>query len=401
MIDRSRIGLDTIKVLISSDNPEQAEQLKILLGQAYLPVEVISTVGSKQCLQMVRDFTPDVVLFVDEGAKVPATEISREIYQTYPGTATIIIVSPAKQEDTYYMRQALLSGAKDVLPAPPMLDTLVTSIQKAHQLESGRRVARVGRGYRREEARFGGRLILVYSPKGGTGRSLLAANLGVLLAKMNPEARTILFDLDLQFGDQRVLLDLHSTRSILDLMPVIDELTRDAIESALTLHSSGLRVLLAPPEVQQADLIDAESVRKVLVVLRAYYDTILIDVPSILTDINLTAFEFADLILQICTPDILSIRRTRASLELYEGLGIPRDVVHIVLNRTRKKGEIKSEEVRDLFEHQVVADIPDDYFFLEPYVNIGVPLADVGVSSPIIESLEELAVRLASTPQPA
>ncbi len=402
MIDRSRIGLDTIKVLISSDNSEQAAQLKILLGQAYLPVEVISTVGSKQCLQMVRDFTPDVVLFIDEGAKVPATEISREIYQTYPGTATIIIVSPAKQEDTHYMRQALLSGAKDVLPAPPMLDTLVTSIQKAHQLESGRRVARVGRGYRRgEEARFGGRLILVYSPKGGAGRSVLAANLGVLLAKMHPEAKTILFDLDLQFGDQRILLDLHSTRSILDLMPVIDELTRDAVESALTLHPSGLRVLLAPPEVQQADLIDAESVRKVLVVLRAYYDTILIDVPSILTDINLTAFEFADLILQVCTPDILSIRRTRASLELYEGLGIPRDVVHIVLNRTRKKGEIKPEEVRDLFEHQVVADIPEDYFFLEPYVNIGVPLADVGISSPLTQSLEELAVQLVSTPQPA
>lgn len=398
MVDLGKTGLETIRVVIASDESEQTDELKILLQQAYLPLEVISTVGTKQCLQIVKDFTPDVVVFVDEGARVPATEISREIYQKHPGTAIIIIASPAKQETTAYLRQALLAGAKDVLPFPPMLDTLVTSIQQAHQLERGRRPVRA-LGVRRAEAGMGGRLILVYSPKGGAGCSVLAANLGVLLAQMNPEMSTVLFDLDLQFGDQGVLLSLDSHRSILDLLPVINELTRDAVDASLTHHPSGLRVLLAPPELQQADLIDAESVRKILVALRAYYDVVIIDVPAALTDISLTAFEFADLILQVCTPDVLAIRRTRASLELYDGLGIPRDVVRLVLNRTSKKSEIKSDEFSLLFEHEVIGEIPADFFFLQPYVNLGVPLSEANGSAPIVQSLTRIAQRLAPTSQ--
>ena len=395
MVDLGKTGLETIRVVIASDEPEQTDELKILLQQAYLPLEVISTVGTKQCLQMVKDFTPDVVVFVDEGAKVPATEISREIYQKHPGTAIIIIASPAKQETTTYLRQALLAGAKDVLPFPPMLDTLVTSIQQAHQLERGRRPVRALGRVRRAEAGTGGRLILVYSPKGGAGCSVLAANLGVLLAQMNPEMSTVLFDLDLQFGDQGILLGLDPHRSILDLLPVIDELTRDAVDASLTHHPSGLRVLMAPPELQQADLIDAGSIRKILVALRAYYDTVIIDTPAALTDISLTAFEFADLILQICTPDVLTIRRTRASLELYDGLGIPRDIVRLVLNRTSKKSEIRSDEVGMLFEHEVIGEIPADFFFLQPYVNLGIPISEAAKSAPIVQSLTYIAKQLA------
>jgi pilus assembly protein CpaE len=399
MVDLGKTGLETITVVIASDESEQTDEVKILLQQAYLPLEVISTVGTKQCLQMVKDFTPDVVVFIDEGAKVPATEICREIYQKHPGTAIIIIASPAKQETTTYLRQALLAGAKDVLPFPPMLDTLVTSIQQAHQLERGRRPVRAFGRIRRAEAGMGGRLILVYSPKGGAGRSVLAANLGVLLAQMNPEMSTVLFDLDLQFGDQMVLLGLDPHRSILDLLPVIDELTRDVVDSSLTHHPSGLRVLMAPPELQQADLIDAESIRKILVALRAYYDTVVIDVPAGLTDISLTAFEFADLILQICTPDVLTIRRTRASLELYDGLGIPRDVVRLVLNRTSKKSEIKSDEFGLLFEHEIIGEIPADFFFLQSYINLGVPLSEATKSAPIVQSLTRIAEKLAPPSQ--
>ena len=242
-------------------------------------------------------------------------------------------------------------------------------------------------------------MILVYSPKGGVGCSVLAANLGVLLAQMNPEMSTVLFDLDLQFGDQGILLGLDPHRSILDLLPVIDELTRDAVDASLTHHPSGLRVLMAPPELQQADLIDAGSIRKILVALRAYYDTVLIDTPAALTDISLTAFEFADLILQICTPDVLTIRRTRASLELYDGLGIPRDIVRLVLNRTSKKSEIRSDEVGMLFEHEVIGEIPADFFFLQPYVNLGIPVSEAAKSAPIVQSLTYIAKQLAPTSQ--
>ncbi len=171
------------------------------------------------------------------------------------------------------------------------------------------------------------------------------------------------------------------------------------MDTALAGHPSGLRVLQAPSELQQADLIDAESIRKILVALRAYYDVVIIDTPAALTDLSLTAFEFADLILQICTPDVLTIRRTRASLELYDGLGIPRDIVRLVLNRTSKKSEIKSDEFRMLFEHEVIGEIPADFFFIQPYINIGVPLSEATRSAPIVQSLTYIAQQLAPASQ--
>jgi pilus assembly protein CpaE len=393
MVSYTQRGLEVIKVIIASDIPRYVEEINILLEQAYIPIEVIATVETKQCLQMAAEFGPDIVLFIDEEADVPATEVSKDIYQSLPGTATIILARPTKQEDTNYLRQALLAGAKDVLPLPPLLDQLIVSLQQAHQLESGRRVRRPGRAYR-PEREAGGQLIVVYSAKGGGGRSVFAANLGVFVAKMNPQLRTALFDLDLQFGDQQVLLNLEPTRSVLDLLPVIDELTPDAVASAMTIHPSGLQVLLAPPDPSQATLIDGGSVRKILIALRAYYDVTFIDPPLALSEITLTALEIADVILQICSLDILSIRRTRSCLEIYERLGISRESVRFVLNRVHKRDEIKPDEFKMLFGPEVIEEIPADYFFLQPYVNTGVPLADALEPSPIVESFKRLAKQL-------
>ena len=394
MYESDASTLETIRALIASDNAAHAERLQILLQQAYLPLEVMASVGTKQCLQTVTDFHPDVVLFVEEDAQVSASEISREIYQQHPGTAVIVLTLPERQESVDYLRQALLIGARGVLPMPPMLDTLVSSIQQAHMLEKGRRPTRAVRGYRAEAKGAGGQLIVVYSPKGGTGRSVVAANLAAFMARQNKNLRVTLFDLDLQFGDQRILLNLETNNSFLDLLPVIDELTRDVMEATLVTHPSGLRILPAPQELPQADLIDAESVRKVLVALRAFEDVVIIDAPTAVTDITLTAFEFADRILTVCTPDVLTIRRTRAALELFDGLGIPRHLIGLVLNRASKQCEVKPDEFFMLFEHEILAEIPADFFLLEPYVNIGTLLTEAPKSASLVGVFEKLAQQL-------
>jgi pilus assembly protein CpaE len=360
---------------------------------------VIATVGTRQCLQAARDFGPDTILFIDEQADVPSQEISRNVYQNMPGTATIILTKGARQEDAQYLRQALLAGARDVLSLPPLLDTLVTSLQQAQQLEKGRRKRRVGPATRTSG---GGRLIAVYGPKGGVGRSIFASNLAIWLAKNATPSRVVLCDLDLQFGDQTVLLDMEPSRSIADLLSVIDELTPDVVESTMVSHPSGLRVLLAPPDPRQAKLMDAESVRKILIALRAYYDLTIVDTTASLSDTNLTALEFADLILQICTPDLLSVRRTRIALGLYEEWGIPLDTVRLVVNRTQKHSEIKPEEISALFEREIFGQVPDDYLFLQPYVNSGVPFIDTREKSSFITSFQAIANKLmATTPEAA
>jgi len=387
---------EAIRILIASDHKEHAERLRILVQQGFLPMpmEVIGSIGTRHCLQHVSDHHPNVVLYVTEDAQVPETEISRTIHQQYPGTAVIVLTTPERQENPGYLRQALLTGARDVLAMPPMLDTLMSSIEQAYKLERDRRPARAMWGYRADATPAGGQLIVVYSAKGGTGRSVVAANLAAFIARRNQNLRVTLFDLDLQFGDQRILFNLDTRNSFLDLLPVIDELSRDVMDATLVTHPSGVRVLLAPEQLPQADLIDAQSVHSVLSKLRVYDDVIVVDAPTYITDITLTAFEFADHIVTVCTPDVLTIRRTRVALDLFDGLGIPRHLVGLVLNRVNKQCEIRQEDFHMLFEHEILAAVPDDYFFLEPYVNVGTLLTEAPDSAAVVKIYEQLAKEL-------
>jgi pilus assembly protein CpaE len=198
-----------------------------------------------------------------------------------------------------------------------------------------------------------------------------------------------------------VLLDLEPTSSVLDLLPVIDELTPDAVGSAMTTHKSGLRALLAPPELQQADLIEPDMVRKMLVAMCAYYNWVVVDAPGDLSDYELSALDFADKVLIVCTPDVLSIRRTRSMLEVCQGLGLAPAQINLVLNRIRKKDEIKPTEFRPLFnDYTVIAELPDDPGFVQPRVDRGLPLAEDGDKTPIVKALQQIVSQLTPTPQP-
>ncbi len=390
---------EVIRIVIISDSPERRQDLNTLLAQTFVPIEVIATGQTRQALQMARDFQPDVILFVDERADVPAAEVCRSLYQSMSGTAVIVLAPQAQQENTQYLRLAMLAGARDVLPMPPLLDQLVTSIQQTMLQERGRR-------QRRRERETGGasemgKVIALTSAKGGAGCSVIAANLAMLLAQANPGQSVVIFDMDLRYGDQRVLLDLEPITSVLDLLPVIDELTPEAVNSALLKHKSGLRALLAPAEPQQADMVEPDMVRKILIALRAYYDWVVVDLPGHLSDFELPALDFADQVLQICTPDVLSIRRTRSMLEICTGLGMASTQISLVLNRIHKSDEIKPIEFRGLFENAVVAEIPEDPTFVQPRADRGLPLAEGAGDAPVVKALRQLLGHLATAAQAA
>ncbi|MCX6033034.1 MAG: AAA family ATPase [Chloroflexi bacterium] len=389
---------ETIRLVIASDSRERAQELTVLLGQTFVPIEVIAQAQTRQTMQMGRDFQPHVILFVDDKADVPVTEVCRSVYQSLPGTAVIVLTPPAQQENVQYLRQAMLAGARDVLSLPPLLDHLITSIQQAVLQERGRRQPRRAR---KEGAGDMGKVIVVTGAKGGSGASVIAANLGTMLAQAHADQTVVLFDLDFHYGDQRVLLDMEPTASVLDLLPVIDELTPDAVGSAMITHKSGLRALLAPPELHQADMVEPDMVRKMLVAMRAYYNWVVVDAPGDLSDYELSALDFADKVLIVCTPDVLSIRRTRSMLEVCQGLGLAPAQINLVLNRIRKKDEIKPTEFHTLFNDYVVAaEIPDDPGFVQPRVDRGLPLAQDGDKMPVVKALQQIVSQLTPAPQP-
>lgn len=372
------------RVIIAGDHSDTIDQVALLLGESVAPIDVVASCGTRECLEIARDRSPDAVVLIDMESRVDALGIARSIYEDLPGVATIVLAEIRQSEDPSYVRRAVQSKANDVVPLPPELDALTRSIFEAVRLEALRRPLGVVRKVRRQ-------VVVFYSPKGGVGKSVLAANLAALLAKDNPDLSIALVDLDLRFGDQAVLLDLDRSRSILDLLSVIDELTADAILNAVTTHPSGLRVLLPPPEPQQADLVREGHVRQILLAMKRFHDLVIVDTTSALSDVTLAALELADRILQICTPDVLSVWKTRSSLELWEALGISQESVWLLFNRTSERSEVQTEQIRDLFANRVVGEIPADFFSIQPYVNTGIPLVDAPKGGRVLESLRMIA----------
>ncbi len=384
-------GRQPVRVIIAGDAPEALEQVRTLLEQSLLPLEVVGATDTRGCLALVRDQSPDVVLALDREANVPAVEISRQIYQSAPGTATIVLAAEDRADDGDYLRRAMQNKASDVLAEKPLLDALARSIQAAASLE-GRRPA--ARRVPRPAQAVGGRLIVFHGPKGGVGKSFLASNLAVLVAKEHPQLGVAMLDLDLRFGDQAVLLDLERERSAMDLLSVIGELTPDALEAAVTRHGSGLEVLLPPPEPQQADLFGETSVREILLAMKRDYDMVFVDTSSELSDVTLTALELADQILLVLTPDVLSVWKSRGLIQLGEELGIPTEIFKVLVNRTSKKSEVKAQDLKALFDCEILAEVPADFYAVQPFVNTGVPFVEAQRKGPIVESLQEIGSSL-------
>lgn len=387
----SREGeLGPIRVLLCGDVAAWVDEIRVLLEQSLLPLEVVGSCDSKACLAMARELKPDAILASDVEASVPALEISHQVYRSLAGTVTMVLARPEQVQDPAYVRRAMQNKASDVLPERPLLDALTRSLIEAVKLEGGHAEVR---GSRRGRAprEGGGQLVALCSPKGGVGKSVLAANVGALIAVENPELRVALIDLDLQFGDQAVLLDLERTRSILDLLSVVGELTSDALQTAVIVHPSGLRVLLPPAEPEQADLVDEKSVREILLAFRRYHDLVLVDTSSRLSEVTLMALEQADQILLVCTPDVLSIWKARAFLGLCEGMGVSKDSVRLVINRTSGRSEIQPAELRELFADRPWVEIPADFFALQAYINSGRPMLRENSRGPIAKGLRALS----------
>ena len=387
---------EIIRVMIAAEDQSMIQDVQLHLAESF-PIEVIGTASSgRECLTIAGDLRPNVLVIAEGITDIPTLQLSKQVNLTLPGTATVIIT---KQDTTEYLHKAFAAGARGVVSVPLASETLRTKITQAHELGRGPTQARLGPSLKH----LTGRLIAIHSAKGGVGKSLLASNLAVILAQARPASKVILLDLNLQFGNLGVLLDIQPARSIYDLLPVIDDLNASVIDNVLYKKRFGERyellVLPAPLEPRQADEFAGVHINSILAALKRYYDVIVVDTTSTISDITLAALQMADHVLLICTPDVLSISQTRATLEYLSDLGVREDVISLVLNRISKQAEIKPEDIKRLFDrYSVIGEIPLDSS-IQAYVNSGAVLAEVSRSLPIIQRVHHIANQLGLMPQ--
>lgn len=391
-------GDDTFNVIIVDDIAETRENFRKLL-QFESDIAVLGTARTgREGIDLAKELRPDVILMdinMPDMDGISATEIIRKEIPF----AQIVIISV--QGDSNYMRRAMLAGARDFLTKPPMVDELVSAIRRAGAMAKDERKKMDARypskaGGRRQGGEYGtqaltmGKIIVVYSPKGGVGCTTVATNLAVTLH--NDETPTVLVDANLQFGDVAVMLNERGKNSIADLAPRADDLDTEVIEDVLITHTmSGIRVLVAPSRPEHADSVSSEAFSKILKYLRRLYSYVVVDTSSTLTDAVLTALDVCDVVVLLATQDIPSINNARLFLDLVDVLEINRAQILFVMNRYDKRIGISPEAVGENLKQKIVTVLPLDEKVVVPSVNRGIPFVVNNKSKPIAKAVFELA----------
>jgi pilus assembly protein CpaE len=388
---------EKIRVIIVDDIAETRENIRKLL-QFESDVEVVGVARTgREAIDLARDAKPDVILMdinMPDMDGIQATEAIRRIVPY----AQIVILSV--QSDPNYMRRAMQAGACDFLAKPPTVDELNSAIRRAglmaHEERSklaptaAQQGSIPGVGPVSTPSAAMGQVIAVYSPKGGTGCTMLATNLAVSLHA--DDTPVVLVDGNLQFGDVAVFLNEQGKFSLVDLAPRADELDPDVVDSVMIKHTpSGVKILAAPYRPEQAENVTGDQFAKVLRYLKRIYSYIIVDTSSALSDVTLSIIDAADLVILISTQDIPSIKNARLFLDLADALGLNRQRIIFIMNRYDKRVGITAERVSENFKHEVSAVIPLEERIVVPSINRGTPFILSNKSQPISRAVLTLA----------
>lgn len=392
-----------IRILIVDDHADTRDNLSKLLGfESDLEV-VGSAAGGQEAITLAKSTSPDVILMdinMPDMDGITATEI---ISNTVPGSP-IIMMSVQGEQD--YLRRSMLAGAREFLVKPFSSDQLVNAIRHVHELEKVKRaryaqVAPAGgttaaAGPQEPEV---GKVVTLFSPKGGVGRTTIATNLAVAFHQSTGKP-VVLVDGSLPFGDIGVILNMNpKAKTIADLVGSFETADADVIDTVLVAHSSGIKVLLAPPTPESAELITGANMKHVLDTLRERYAFIVVDTWPSFQEVVLTMMDAADVVLTPMTLEITSMKNVRVFLEITEKLGYEKDKVQLIANRNDSSGGIKASDIEASLGRKIPHSIVSDGRTLVLAVNRGVPFVISHRESQVSKDLFGLAEKLSGAPE--
>jgi pilus assembly protein CpaE len=390
---------DRIKVLIVDDIPETRDHLSKLLGFES-DVEVVgAAAGGPEAVQMAASVKPDVVLMDINMPGMDGITATEKLAAEVP-TAAVIMMSVQGEAD--YLRRSMLAGAREFLVKPFSSDELTASIRQVWSREKDKQSRYAPVVAPAETSRNGtgdpASVVAVFSPKGGVGRTTIAVNLAVAAAQDGK--RVALVDSSFQFGDVGVLLNLNPrNKSIADLAGELQAGEQyDTLDSFLVAHSSGVRVLLAPPTPEQAELVNPTAVKQVLQALRNENDLVVVDCPSNFNETTLAVLDEADLILTLLTLEITSVKNMRLFLEVCEQLGYGPEKIRLVLNRADSTLGIRVADVEHSIGRKVDHTIVSDGRSVVYALNRGVPFFLSNREAQVSQDIERLAKAVTGPP---
>jgi pilus assembly protein CpaE len=299
--------------------------------------------------------------------------------------APILLV--ASNSSSGLLDEALNSDVADVLLLPQLVENVVFAVRKATHTK-------------RNEFSGGGRhgkIVTVFAPKGGTGKTVTATNLAAACAKFE-KRKTLLLDLDLQFGDAAIMLGIEPDKTIYDLVVAPGELDSEKLAGYTTKHASGLEVLPAPLRPEDAELVTEAKLGRLLEVARESFDVIVVDTSPFFHGPMLATLDRTDELLLMCALDVPTLKNLRLALQTLDLLSFPKQRVSIVLNRANSKVGMKPNEVEGALGMKVRFEVPSDRA-VPLTVNRGIPVVLAEEGADVSKAIKSMAKNLFAAPK--
>ncbi len=363
-----------------------AEQLN--RGSDLVPVDTLDRLESA----MIRAGRVDALILGPNLDPEEAFSTARRL-QTAQADLSVVLIYPSLGADVF--QRALRSGVRDVLPSSFPSAQLVEAVHRAEEL-AGEIRGSVTSAIASTQPAADHKVITVFSSKGGCGKSFVASNLAVAIAARTSD-EVALLDLDLQFGDLAIMLQLFPARTIFDAAQNLDRLDADAIKGYLTPHRQKVALLAAPLEPGLSETISADAVARIIKLMKETYKWVVIDSPRSFTDHVLAALDQSDECVLMTSMDVPSIKNMKLSLQTLQLLGFGRDRIRLVLNRADSKVGLTVQAVEKTLGTTVDVSIPSSRD-VSVSINRGTPLVIDNPKSPVVASIFKMLEILGAGP---
>lgn len=370
-----------IKVLLVGKSEKNLSMIKSMIDDPEITV-IGESIGGSAALERIENSSPDIIIMTLGTGDNDILNLTERIILHKPRSHVILLT---EYIDVDILQSAMKVGAHNIIEFPESAKEFAKYIKSVYNNES----IRINSLSERQNLAWMSRTIIVFGTKGGMGKTTIAVNLAVKLAQSGK--KVALLDLDLQFGDISIFLDIDPADTILELMEEPINSNIDTVRSYLTVHSSGVHVLCAPKSPEYAEMISAEKVQSLLNLLRTYYDFVIIDTSAIFNDITLTALESSSGIVFVTSMEDISIlKNSKLSISLLKSLQ-QSDKVRLIVNKVDDIGSLTFKDVEDILGYPVSAKIVSDPKVARTAINRGVPFVISSPGSKLAQSVATIA----------
>ena len=371
-----------IKVLVADDPSMQVRFKQLFDEKSDFDIVGIAS-NAEETIQKAKTLKPDIILLDLNLPDMDGFTTTEILSVDVPSSGIILMGSHSGRDD---LRKAMLAGAKDYIVKPFPSEDLFNAINLVYASTKNRRVDRKEGGE--------GKVITLFSPRGGVGKTVLSTNLGVALAALDNSCKVAIVDCNLEFGDVAMALNIMPKASISDMITDIEQLDERVLSRYMVNFTDNLHVLPAPFKPEKAESITQQHLTTVINLLKKQYNFIIVDTAPLFSDIILGIMDITDLLLLLAVPDILTTKNVRLSLDTLNTIGYPQEKIILVLNRANSAAGLSVAEMEESINSKFKVILPNDGKLVITSINRGIPFIISDPNSLLSREVKGLAKKI-------